>query len=212
MVATVVIVDDHPLICRGLVNTIESSRELVVVGVAHLFQEAINVVSDKKPDLVIVDLSLSDGNGFDLMHRIKRLSLQTQMLDSSMRDEQIFAQRCLKAGARGYVAKHESPEVLLSAIHAVLAGEVWLSELMTSRLLRDAVGSPEDSVAAIETLSERELEVLLLLGEGRKSRDIADRLHLSIKTIDSFRERIKAKLGIDSATQLIHFATSLVLT
>ena len=207
MVTSVVVVDDHPLIRRGLASLLDAEPDLSVSGTAASIKESIDLLKGG-PDVVVVDLVLPDGSGLDLIRKIRRLAPKTKVLVSSMRDEKVFAWRCLKAGASGYVHKQEPLEALMSAIRRVLKGEITVSERMTTRLLGGISSSQESVHDGIERLSDRELEVLEMIGAGMGTQQIAKLLHLSAKTIDSFRERIKNKLDIGSVTELVHFATS----
>ena len=205
--ARILIVDDHPLVRRGLGQLIADEPDLEVCGEAEDVSEALRQVNDVSPDLVIVDISLKSGNGVDLIKRIKARDEGVKMLVSSMHDESLFAQRVLRAGAMGYISKHEAPETVIHAIRQVLAGGFYLNSQSKDDMLRSVVsGRQTRAGVSIEDLSDRELEVFELIGHGQTTRQIADRLHLSIKTIESHREKIKSKLNLKNAAELSRHA------
>jgi DNA-binding NarL/FixJ family response regulator len=207
----VVLVDDHPLVRRGLAEVISREPDLETCGEAADMAEALREVEQTKPDLVVIDLTLKSGHGIELIEKLKSRDPQLKTLVSSMHDEMLFAERVLRAGAMGYVSKEEPPETLVRAIRQVLDGELYLSPRMTSRLLhRVAAGSqtPEDPV---QSLSNRELEVYEMIGQGLTIQQIAVRLHLSPKTIETHREKIKQKLNLKSSTELNRRAVQWVL-
>jgi DNA-binding NarL/FixJ family response regulator len=210
--ARIVIVDDHPVVRSGLRMLIEDEPDLLVVGEAGDADEAIRVLDAKNPDLMIVDLSLNGSSGLDLIKRIKSRSSESKMLVSSMFDESLYAERVLNAGALGYVSKQEAMEKVIEAIRCVLSGRVYLSAAMSDRMLHRLTRdhqAPERS--AVETLSDRELEVFEMIGRGRTTSEIAAQLHLSVKTVETHREKIKAKLGLKSAAELYQHAVRWVL-
>lgn len=204
---SIIIVDDHPVMRAGLARLIDGELDLCVAGQAESVTEALALIREKRPALVIVDLSLNDGNGLDLISQVATSCEGVRTLVMSMHDEAIFAPRALRAGALGYVSKSEPPAAVLDAIRTVLRGELYVSSTTSQRLLRSMVGerSPRPR-SIIETLSDRELEVFELLGRGYGTRQIAMKLHLSIKTIESHREHIKEKLGLDSGRDLTRHA------
>ena len=202
----VLIVDDHPIVRRGLADLIGHQPDLEVCGEAADVTEAMQVVEATQPDVVLVDLALKSGHGIELVEQIKARRDGIKMLVSSMHDEMLFAERTLRAGAMGYIAKQEPTENLLEAIHQVLRGEIYLSPRMSSRLLHHVVGGKALEEDPIASLSNRELEVFEMIGDGLGSREIAEKLHLSIKTIESHREHMKAKLGLTRATELVSYA------
>lgn len=211
-IARILIVDDHPLVRRGLGELIADEPDLDVCGEADDVGEALLRVDADKPDLVIIDISLKTGNGVDLIKRIKARGSDVKMLVSSMHDESLFAERVLRAGALGYVSKDEPPETVIFAVREVLAGRYYLNSQSKDELLRRAVGGRKAFTGtSIENLSDRELEVFELIGQGVTTREIADRLHLSIKTIESHRENIKAKLDLKNAAELSRHAVGWIM-
>ena len=205
------IVDDHPLIRDSLAQLINAEKDLEVNGQASNYTEALAQFSRLLPDAAIVDIGLQDVSGMELIREIKIRSPQTRVLVLSMFDETVYASKCLQAGARGYVMKSEPPMTILDALRSVLAGDVYVSPILTNQILRQVV---EDATAKpssiVERLSHRELEVFQMLGHGLSSVHIARRLNLSRKTIQTYREHIKAKLEISHASELIHRATQWV--
>ncbi len=210
--ARILIVDDHPVVRSGLRMLIDDEPDLFVCGEAGDADEAIRVLDAKKPDLVIVDLSLKGSSGLELIKRIKSRNSESKMLVSSMFDESLYAERVLNAGALGYVSKQEAMEKVIEAIRCVLSGRVYLSAAMSDRMLHRLARdhqAPERS--AVETLSDRELEVFEMIGRGRTTAEIAAQLHLSVKTVETHREKIKAKLGLRTAAELYQHAVRWVL-
>jgi DNA-binding NarL/FixJ family response regulator len=207
----ILLIDDHPLVRRGLAEVIGREPDLEVCGEAADVAEALGEVDRSQPDIAVIDLTLKTGHGIELLERLKTRAPALKTLVSSMHDETLFAERVLRAGAKGYVTKQEPPEVLIRAIRQVLRGELYLSPRMTSRLLnRVVVGSPtqEDPV---QGLSNREVEVYEMIGQGLTIQQIAARLHLSPKTIETHREKIKQKLNVRSSAELNRRAVQWVL-
>jgi DNA-binding NarL/FixJ family response regulator len=205
----VLLVDDHPMIRRGIADLINAEADMSVCGEAATMQEAMAMAQKCKPQLVIVDVSLNGNNGIELMKNLATRWPTVPILAYSMHDEAIYAERALRAGAKGYVMKQSDPEVLLEAIRQVLKGKIFLSDPMSERLLGRLVragGTAEIAASPIEKLSDRELEVLELLGKGMRTSEIADQLCLSIKTIETYREHLKQKLSLSSGQELLRFA------
>ena len=197
----ILIVDDHPLVRAGFSQLIGDCPDLEVCGEAGDMAEALNQIDATSPDLAIIDLSLAGGSGLDLIERIRSRNKDILMLVASMHDETLYAERVLAAGARGYINKQEAQDRIIHAIRQVLSGKVYLSQQMTDRLLSgmvDANGEKRD----IDSLSNRELQVFELIGEGVSSSQIAEQLNLSIKTIETHQAHIKKKLGLGSAHEL----------
>ena len=200
------------MIRDGLSSRISKEPDLEVCGEAEDVDEALRLVSHLSPDLVVIDISLKTGHGIDLMKQIRKRYPGTKMLVSSMYDEAIYAERSLNAGASGYINKQVAGEIAIDAIRAVLAGNIYLSPEMTNRIMRPRLGKPLDiNKSPIDNLSDRELEVLTLIGNGQTSRIIAKRLHLSVHTIDTHREKLKMKLNLDSGAELNRYAVQWVL-
>lgn len=201
------IVDDHPIVRQGLALLIEPQEDLDVCGEAETVSDAIRGIEQTKPDIVIVDISLRESSGIELIKDIRVRYPDALILVLSMHDESFYAERVLRAGARGYVTKDEAPDKILSAIRRILGGEIYLSDKMSSKMLCKLVESHTGtSGMSVECLSDRELQVFELIGQGIGTRNIASSLHLSTKTIESHRERIKKKLKLDNASKLLQHA------
>ncbi len=207
----VLVVEDHPIVRQGLVELIEHEPDLSVFGVAANGPEALQALADEQPDIAIVDLSLQDTSGTELIKDIKARYPQLPVLVLSMHDEALYAERVLRAGARGYIMKEEATERVMTAVRTVLRGEVYLSEKMSARILRKLVDRPlSTGTSPAECLSDRELQVFELIGRGMGTRQVAETLHLSVKTIETHREHIKAKLHVANSTKLLQCATQWV--
>jgi DNA-binding NarL/FixJ family response regulator len=205
------LVDDHPLVRKGLAALISDDGKLEVCGQADSAESALGMIDDCKPHLIIVDVTLPGINGVDLIKRIRSRDETVRILVASMHDESLFAERCLRAGANGYINKESATQDVLAAVTKVLDGEVYLSADMTSRMLKTAVGGKVGKRSSLETLSDRELEVFALIGKGMPTREIADRLHLSVKTIETHRDHVRQKLEISNSTELMRHAIQWVL-
>lgn len=205
--ARILIVDDHPIVREGLRMRISSQSDMQVCGEAASVGEALACFKKELPDLVIVDISLGDGSGLDLIQRLRAERYDCKILVLSAHDDTLYAERALKAGAHGYIGKSEAQSNILRALRAVLSGECYLSPELNRHLIDRALGtSSHGPTSTVSTLSNRELEVFQLIGQGLSSKAIATRLHLSPHTIDSHREKIKAKLSLNSALELQHAA------
>jgi DNA-binding NarL/FixJ family response regulator len=197
----ILIVDDHPLVRAGLAQLIGDCPDLEVCAEAADMAEALKQIDSTNPDLAIIDLSLAGGSGLDLIEHIKSRNRNILMLVASMHDEMLYAERVLAAGARGYINKQEAQESIIRAIRQVLSGKVYLSEAMTERMLSGMVDAGPEK-RDIDSLSNRELQVFELIGQGVPSGQIASQLNLSIKTIETHQAHIKRKLGLGSAHEL----------
>jgi DNA-binding NarL/FixJ family response regulator len=197
----ILIVDDHPLVRAGLAQLIGDCPDLEVCAEAADMSEALKQIDSTNPDLAIIDLSLAGGSGLDLIEHIKSRNRNILMLVASMHDEMLYAERVLAAGARGYINKQEAQESIIRAIRQVLSGKVYLSEAMTDRMLSGMVDAGPEK-RDIDSLSNRELQVFELIGQGVPSSQIANQLNLSIKTIETHQAHIKRKLGLGSAHEL----------
>ena len=207
----ILIVDDHPIFRKGLALLINQEDDLCVCGEADDFAGALKAAADLKPAMVIVDITLKDMSGIDLIKEIRKSHKGIVMLVISMHDESLYAERAFRAGARGYVMKQEASESIVQAIRQVRSGTIYASPKMTERILSRFVDGPADSVEApLQTLTDRELEVFQLIGEGLGISEIGQRLHLSVKTIGTYRERIKEKLHLKSSTELLRHALTWV--
>jgi DNA-binding NarL/FixJ family response regulator len=202
----ILIIDDHPAVREALCARIAQSADLQICGEAEDETTGLQLTIDQKPDIIITDITLKKGDGIDLIKRIKARDEAARILVWSMHSENLYAERALRAGARGYITKEEATQQIIDAIRQVLAGKVYLSPAMRERLLRRTVGGDNLDKSPIDALSDRELEVFRLIGQGVKSQDIADRLHLSVKTVETHRDRIKKKLDLKDATELIRRA------
>lgn len=207
----VLIVDDHPIVRRGLADMIGCQPDLAVCGEAADVDEAMQQVEATQPDVAVIDLSLKGGHGIELIEQIKSRHERIRMLVSSMHDEMLFAERALRAGAMGYITKQESAENLLEAIRHVLRGEIYLSSRMTGRLLRNIRGGGTLDQDPIGGLSNRELEVFEMIGQGMTTQQIAHKLGLSPKTVETHREKIKDKLNLRNSAELSRRAVQWVL-
>jgi DNA-binding NarL/FixJ family response regulator len=203
----ILLVDDHAIVREGFAEIINSKPDLEVCGQASAAGRALEAVSRLKPDLVVVDLSLQGGSGLELIKQIKSLHPRLPMLVLSMHDEALYAERCLRAGALGYVMKQEEAETVMQAVRSVLRGEVHVSETVRGRMLHTLVGrqSAADQTG-ISRLSDREIEVFLLIGEGCTTRQIAQKLRVSLSTVETHRAHIKEKLNLRNAVELMHAA------
>jgi DNA-binding NarL/FixJ family response regulator len=211
-IINIMIVDDHPLVRSGFRQLIESEADMSVCCEAGNMSEALQLLKHCSPDLAIIDLSLPDGNGLELIKRMQSQNLAIPILVSSMHDEDMFAERALRAGANGYINKQEASEQVIVASRQILAGKTYLSSHMSERLKLEQTGSPQAPIMSpLEHLSNRELEVFELIGHGMTTSDIAGRLHLSIKTIETHRANIKTKLGLCSAGELTRSAVQWTL-
>ena len=206
--ARVLLVDDHPILRKGLAQMINMEQDLMVCGEAEEAGKAFELVGTLQPDVAVVDISLKTGNGIELVKNVKARYPELPILVLSMHDESLYAERALRAGSLGYIMKEEATEQVLVAIRRVLKGEIFLSEKMKSRMLQQLTtgGRNKVVVSPIENLTDRELEVFRLIGEGRSTRQIAGELHLSVRTVEAYREYIKSKLNLRNATELVQHA------
>ena len=210
----VLIVDDHPIVLAGLTQVINRKNDLEVCGEASDARAAMAAIKEHQPHLVMVDLGLTDIGGLELIKQIKSAHESLPVLVLSMQDEHLYAERALRAGASGYVMKQAGSATVIKAIRTVLRGDIYVSEKMASRVLGRMMGnrgSAVENASPVEALSDRELEVFEWLGRGLGTRQIAEKLCLSVKTIESHREQIKKKLRLTSAAELSQHATRWVV-
>jgi DNA-binding NarL/FixJ family response regulator len=201
------IVDDHPIVRKGLSQLINQESDLVVSGEAPDAQSALELLKKLKPDLAIVDISLQGIDGIELTKTIRARYGNLPVLVVSMHDESLFAERALRAGARGYIMKQEAIEKMMEAIRRVIRGDLYVSEKVSAGIVKKFIdGKPESASSPEELLSDRELEVFRLVGQGFGTRQIADQLHVSIKTVETYRANIKEKLNLKNAAELIKHA------
>jgi DNA-binding NarL/FixJ family response regulator len=204
---TVLIVDDHPIVRQGLAQLINQEADLLVCGQAEDAHEAIQAIRQLNPNMVIVDISLKDTSGVELIKDLKVQFPDLPVLTLSMHDEAVYGERALRAGARGYIMKQEATEKVVTAIRRVLAGEVYVSDGMAAKIVSKLVGGVSKKPASpIESLSDRELEVFRMIGEGFSTREMAEKLHLSVKTIETYRAHIKDKLALQDTSELLRSA------
>jgi len=208
----VLIVDDHPLVRQGLIGLIAPHREFEICGEASGIKEARNVAATAKADVAIIDLTLEDGNGIELIKQFKEQYPAMRLLVVSMHEESLFAERALRAGASGYVSKREAIRTVVQAVRTVMAGKVYLSPTMTERILQWAVDSKsEHTRAPLERLTDREIEIFEMIGRGLTSQEIAKQLQLSPKTVATYREHVKEKLELKNGAELTKHAVQWVL-
>ena len=201
------IVDDHPIVRQGLALLINREPDLAVCGDAVETCSALQLIEAMKPDLIVVDISLNGRDGLDLLKTIRSRDSELPVLILSMLDESIYAERALRAGASGYIMKQEATEQVLTAIRRILAGDVYVSDQMANKMLHRFVGdAPLGESSPIAGLSDRELEVFRLIGEGHTTRKIAEELRVSVKTIESYQAHIKEKLSLKNSRELVQRA------
>jgi len=203
----ILIVDDHPMMRQSLAQLIDHEKDMAILGEAATASQALNFIVARKPDLVIVDISLPDKSGLELIKDIKVFQPDLPVLVFSMHDEALYAERVLRAGGRGYIMKQEGGKKLMEAIRQVLGGQIYVSEKVSSKILEIFSGKRADANhSPVGRLSDREFEVFQMVGEGKGTRDIAAALHLSVKTVEVHRSNIRKKLDLKHGTELVHFA------
>lgn len=202
----ILVVDDHPVTRLGQVETLNREPDFAVCGQAGTARETIEAINRLQPDVLLMDLTLPDKEGFELIKDIQALHPGLPILVCSMHDETFYAARVLRAGGRGYVMKSEGPEKLVAALRTVLSGQIALSPQMSARLLEAYSGAAKAGGTPEDKLTDRELEVLRLFGEGWSTEEIAGKLHLSPKTVDVHRGKIKEKLGLSTTPEFLRFA------
>ena len=207
----ILIVDDHPLMRKGLAMTLNAEPDINVCGQVADAEEALGALEEFNPDLAIVDISLPGMSGLELIKHMQALRPEMYTLVVSRHDEVLYAERAIRAGARGYIMKLEASDMIVKAVRRVLNGGIYVSEEINERLLLGlAAGRQELAQSPLEVLSDRELEVFELTGRGLGTREIAERLHLSVKTVESYRARIKDKLNLKTAAELMQHAVQWV--
>lgn len=203
----ILIVDDHPMTRDGIAQLINEQTDLEVCGQASTAAEALSLTAEKKPQIIVLDLTLPDRSGIELIRDLKAISTEIRILVLTMHDEEVYGERALRAGADGYLMKVEGGRKLLNAIQSVIAGEISVSTTLSSGIMRGITGrTPSKKDQVLKELSGRELEVFLLLGEGIPTRAIGARLNVTAKTVEAHRTNIKTKLGIATASALISYA------
>jgi DNA-binding NarL/FixJ family response regulator len=205
--STVFIVDDHPIVRQGLALLINREPDLQVCGDAADANSALRLIEATKPDVAVVDISLSGPDGIDLLKNIRVSCSHLPVLILSMLDEMLYAERALRAGANGYIMKQEATEKVLIAIRRILGGGIYLSDRMSNKMLHRFVGDiPPESRSPVAGLTDRELEVFRLIGTGHGTRQIAEELHISVKTVESYQAHIKDKLSLRNSRELVQRA------
>lgn len=206
----IAIIDDHPLLRQGMAALINSQADFTVCGQADEAKKAIETVKTTNPDILILDISLKGANGLEVLKDLKVQFPGLRVLILSMHDENIYAPRSLRAGASGYITKQEASDKVLVALRKIKSGDVYLSQDMQTKMLNRVAGRTSPMASPVETLSDRELEILTLLGQGVSTSEIAQRLNLSIKTVETHRAHIKEKLNLKTAPELVHYAVDWV--
>lgn len=203
----VVVVDDHPLVREMLTHLIGQEPDMAVCGEADNIQGGLQIIQATRPDIAVIDITLKGSSGLELIKDLKAQAIDVPVLVLSMHDEALYAERAFRAGASGYITKTEDSEDVMTAIRQVLAGEVYASPRFTSQLLKNLkeTGKPKQG-SVLSQLTDRELEVFHLIGQGRTTQEIAMTLNLGSKTVDTYRTRIKEKLGLKNAAELHHRA------
>jgi DNA-binding NarL/FixJ family response regulator len=203
----ILVVDDHPMMRQGLAQLINNEADLALWAEAGNAREAFDIITRDLPDLVLADISLPDKNGLEFIKDLHARQPALLILVISMHDESLYAERVLKAGARGFIMKQEGGKKIMEAIRRVLAGKIYVSEKMSARILEIFSGNrAQNASSPIEKLTDREFEVFQLVGQGLDTRAIAERLFLSIKTVDVHRSKIKQKLGLNSSAEVVRYA------
>ena len=209
--AKILLVDDHAVVRYGIAQLINRQTDMVVCGEEEDASKAMSAIGKLRPDLVIADISLKDSSGLELMRNIKAQFPGVAVLVVSVHDESIYAEIAFRAGALGYLMKEEALDKILTAIRRVLTGAIYVSDTLAAKMLQQQVrGQTDIHESPVKGLSDREMEVFQLIGQWKKTREIADELHLSIKTIEYYREQIKRKLNLKNAAELTQYATSWV--
>lgn len=204
---TVLIVDDHPAICEALKETIEDEMDITVCGMAHTSDEAIELLDEHEPSVVILDISLKDSYGLDLVSYVNSFHEDTPIVIYSMFDENVYAERAIKAGAKGYLMKTEPTRKVIEAIRSACRGSVYLSEEMTSHIVnRLGKNGSAQAGLSIDSFTDRELAVFQMLGQGYSMSEITDRLNLNRKTVEHYRRQAKEKLGLETTSELLQYA------
>jgi DNA-binding NarL/FixJ family response regulator len=207
----VLVVDDHPIVRQGLSQLINQEPDLMVCGQAEDARTALDAIDPSQPDILIVDVSLDGPDGIELLKTIRANDSRLPVLILSMHDESLYAERALRAGANGYIMKQEATERVLVAIRQILGGEVYVSERMAKKMVQQFIGgSGVSKRSLIDELTDRELEVFRLIGQGHGTRQIAEELHLSVKTVESYYAHIKEKLFLKNARELVQHAVQWV--
>jgi DNA-binding NarL/FixJ family response regulator len=204
--ARILLVEDHPIVRQGLAQILGQTPDLEVCSFAEDAHSALRAAGTCRPDLVIVDISLKSDDGLELVKDLRSRKVQTPILILSMHQESVYAPRAMRAGAQGYVMKGEPTPRLLAAVRKVLSGGLFFSDEVTADLLRRQIGGEPTALSPVELLTDKELQIFRLIGQGRSTREISEALHRSVKTVEAHRENIKLKLGIKNSPQLVRAA------
>ncbi len=202
----VFVVDDHPAVRVAIAAKVDDEADLQLCGEAASAEEAMPMIAREKPDVAVIDLSLKDVHGLDLVGNLRVQHPQLSMIVYSMYDEQMFAERALRAGASGYVMKSEPMHRVIEAVRDVVSGRICVSSEVATRLLGKLTARQGNAAGNFENLTDREMEVLQMMGDGASMREISDRLHVSYKTVETYRRRAKKKLGLKSVSELLQYA------
>lgn len=209
-VKRLVLIDDHPIMRHGLAQLIRAEEGLDVIGEAGSARDGLEVVGKLKPDLAVIDLTLPDKNGLELVKDIRALHPSTQCIVLSMHDETLYGERSLRAGARGYVMKEEAADHLVTAIRKIISGGLYVSESLNARMLEQVTGASRSKATGMDALTDRELEILSLIGSGVPTKNIAAQLSISARTVEAHRAHIKEKLGMTDGASLVRYAVQWV--
>lgn len=209
-VKRLVLIDDHPIMRHGLAQLIRAEEGLDVIGEAGSARDGLEVVGKLKPDLAVIDLTLPDKNGLELVKDIRALHPATQCIVLSMHDETLYGERSLRAGARGYVMKEEAADHLVTAIRKIISGGLYVSESLNARMLEQVTGASRSKATGMDALTDRELEILSLIGSGVPTKNIAAQLSISARTVEAHRAHIKEKLGMTDGASLVRYAVQWV--
>ena len=202
----IIVIDDHPIVSEGLKSLIRHEKDLVVCGHTENAYEAVSDIKKMKPDIIIVDISLKEMNGLELIKKIRINYPKGLILVLSMHDEKVYAERTLKAGVKGYLMKQQSAKSIITAIREILNGQLYISDQVRTRLMNKLVKGRLGDDPEIDRLSNREFEVFLLIRKGHGTHQISNQLHLNTKTVESHRRNIKIKLGLKDSVQLLKYA------
>ncbi|RJP32294.1 MAG: DNA-binding response regulator [Candidatus Omnitrophota bacterium] len=202
----VLVVDDHPIVRQGLLLLFNQRDDMNVCGEAEDARQAMQAIAAFKPDIAIIDITLKDSNGLELIKQIKERYANLPLLVLSVHDESLYAERALRAGARGYIMKEELTNKVVDAVRLIVQGKIYLSAAMSEKMLNKLVRGDDNTASPLDRLSDRELEVFQLIGHGHQTHDIAETMHLSPKTVQSYRARIKEKLNLESSSELLQHA------
>jgi len=207
LIKRIMIVEDHPIFRAGLIQLVQSVENFRIIGEAGTAWEGLDLVKKEVPDLLLVDISLQESNGLELIKDLLIEAPELKILVVSMHDESFYAERALHAGAKGYVMKQEAPTRIVEAINTILSGKIYISDVVKDRLLERMVSGPsKESVGSVSDLSDREFHVFGLIGLGYGSSEIAEKLNLSVKTIETHKDHLKSKLNLKSSSELRQFA------